>query len=700
MCYDAPSHMTTPEPSPPSSARLPVTGGDRRASGSGDRPVAGSGPYPLADQESWWTRANRTVFGGPRNLMDKKLFHSLTLVSVLAWVGLGADALSSSSYGPQEGWKVVREHPHIAVALAALTAVTVFIISTAYSKLIEIFPNGGGYGVASRMLGKRVGVVSGCALLIDYVLTITVSIAAMGDALFSFLPHTLLPWKFTSEAVLIVGLVLLNLRGVKESIAWLTPIFLVFILNHIVLIFGGIGLHLGDVGATAQKVADGFHADLGTVGWMGMFALLIKAYALGGGTYTGIEAVSNALPLLREPRVETAKRTMLLLAVSLAITASGLLLCYLLWNIGEVPEGKTANAVLAEKVGAHLPFGPGFVILTLVSEAALLVVAAQAGFIGGPRVLANLAVDSWMPHRFAALSERLNTENGIHIMGAAALAGLFVTGGDITMLVIMYSINVFLSFAMTMLGMVIWWVKTEATPWLRARRLALFGSGFLICATILIVTAYQEFDRGGSIALTCTGLLAALCLLIHAHYQLVLGKLRKLFAELGNLPRTAEKPKTPMDPKEHTAVVLVGGYGGLGIHTVLNVFRTFPGVYKNLVFVSVGVVDSGAFKGQDTIEELTRRTEDNLKKYVELANGLGVPSTYRFAIDTDAVDEVEKLCLAVSKEFPRTTFFAGKIIFQREHWYHWVLHNNTANAVQKRLHWSGKTMVILPARVR
>ena len=157
--------MTTPEPPRPSSARLPVASGDRRASagsersatGSGDRPVAGSGQFPLSDQESWWTRTSRRVFGGPRNLMDKKLFHSLTLVSVLAWVGLGADALSSSSYGPQEGWKVVREHPHIAVALAALTAVTVFIISTAYSKLIEIFPNGGGYANDSRAFHEWAG---------------------------------------------------------------------------------------------------------------------------------------------------------------------------------------------------------------------------------------------------------------------------------------------------------------------------------------------------------------------------------------------------------------------------------------------------------------------------------------------------------------------------------------------------------------
>jgi hypothetical protein len=686
--------MSTPDsvPPPPSPPQPPRPGSGRQATNGDSQGLEAAPSTPV--------RAMRFLFGGPRDLADKKLFHTLSLVSFLAWIGLGADALSSSSYGPQEGWKVVREHPHIALALAALTAATVFIISTAYSKLIEIFPNGGGYGVASRMLGARIGMVSGCALLIDYVLTITVSIAAMGDAMFSFLPKDWVAYKLECEVAVIAALIALNLRGVKESIVWLTPIFLLFIINHAVLIFGGIAINAGEIAHVAEKAADGFHTDLQSVGVLGMLALLVKAYSMGGGTYTGIEAVSNALPLLREPRVATAKRTMLYLAISLAMTAAGLLLCYLLWNIGEVPEGKTANAVLAEKVGAHLPFGGSFVVLTLVSEAVLLLVAGQAGFIGGPRVLANLAVDSWMPHRFAALSERLNTENGIYIMGVFALIALLLTGGDITTLVVLYSINVFLSFSLTMLGMVIWWARSRLAPGLRLRRLALFGSGFLICVTILAVTAWQEFDRGGSMALAVTGLLAALCLLIRAHYQLVLGKLRKLFSELGNLPRKPLPPAAPLDPREHTAVVLVGGYGGLGIHTVLNVFRVFPGVYKNLVFISVGVVDSGAFKGEDTIDELRRRTEDNLKKYVELANGLGVPSTYRFAIDTDAVDEVEKLCLQVAKDFPRATFFAGKIIFQRERWYHWLLHNNTANAVQKRLHWSGKTMVILPARIR
>jgi amino acid transporter len=678
---------STPEPQPPVSPP------------SGPRPNARSDVLPTAEEPTLMERTTRLLLGGPRDLRDRKLFHALTLVSVLAWIGLGADALSSSSYGPQEGYRVVREHPHLALALAVLTAGTVFLISSAYSRLIEVFPNGGGYGVASRMLGPRIGVVSGCALLVDYILTITVSIAAVGDALFSFLPPGLAPWKFPGEAVLIIGLIGLNLRGVKESIVWLTPIFILFVLVHLVLIGGGLILHLDATATVATRVTEGFQKDMTGIGAIGMLMLLLKAYSLGGGTYTGIEAVSNALPLLREPRVATAKRTMMYLAISLAVTAAGLVLCYLLWDVPEV-AGKTTNAVLAEQVGAHLPWGGGFVISVLVTEAALLVVAAQAGFIGGPRVLANLAVDSWMPHRFAALSERLNTDNGILIMGVLALGGLWWTGGDITMLVVMYAINVFLSFSLTMLGMIRWWWRAKDTATVKTRRIALFGSGFVICVTILGVTAWQEFDRGGSMALVVTGLLAALCLLIHAHYQLTIAKLRRLYSELGNQPRSQTPPKMPFDPKAHTAVVLVGGYGGLGIHTVLNVFKTFPHVYKNLVFLSVGVVDSGAFKGQDTLEDLQKRTDENLQKYVELANGLGIPSTYRMSVGTDAVDEVEQLCLNVAKEFPRSTFFAGKIIFQRERWYHWLLHNNTANAVQKRLHWVGRTMVILPARLR
>jgi hypothetical protein len=146
--------------------------------------------------------------------------------------------------------------------------------------------------------------------------------------------------------------------------------------------------------------------------------------------------------------------------------------------------------------------------------------------------------------------------------------------------------------------------------------------------------------------------------------------------------------------------VLVGSYGGVGIHTVLNILRTFPGHFKTIVFISVGVIDSGEFKGEHAVEDLRKRTEEMLTNYVTLAAGLGVSATSRMAIGTEAVAGAETLCLAVAREFPQVVFFAGKMIFQREKWYHRLLHNETALAVEKRLRWAGKAMVTLPVRVR
>lgn len=696
-----------------------------------NKPSEPSSDLPNNADVPAYNRVKRAVLGGPKNLYDKAVYHQLTLISLLAWIGLGGDALSSSSYGPSESFKVIKDHPHLAVALALASAATVFLISAAYSRLIDIFPNGGGYGVATRLLGPRVGMVSGCALLVDYVLTIAVSITACGAAIFSFVPfdwftpnaaalaqmindgvssdkaHELLiaaarkKWMFGLDVAAIVVLIVLNLRGLKESIVILTPIFLIFLLTHVVLLGGGIFLHLGDIPATAQTVSNGFSADYSTLGIMGMGILLLNAYALGGGTYTGIEAISNALPLMREPRVQTAKRTMLYMAISLAVMASGLLICYLLWGIQ--PEsgdhGKTMNAMLAEKVGIALGMDPWFAIITLLSEGALLLVAAQTGFIGGPRVLANMAVDSWMPRRFATLSERLNADNGIILMGIAALLMVWISDGNITVLVVIYAVNVFLSFFLTMLGMTILWIRRRALPGIRARRVALFGSGLLVCGVILVFTAWHEFYNGGAIGLVTTGVLAIACLLIRNHYHLVNVKVAKLFATLGSIPRASEISPGAPDPSKPTAVVLVGSYGGLGLHTTLNLFRAFPNHFKNLVFVSVGVLDSGEFKGEDTVDALKARTEDALAKYVAMANGMGVPASSRYSVGTDAVDEATALCLQVAKEFPKSTFFSGKIIFQREAWYQWILHNETAFAVQKRLHWEGKTMVVLPARI-
>jgi hypothetical protein len=154
-----------------------------------------------------------------------------------------------------------------------------------------------------------------------------------------------------------------------------------------------------------------------------------------------------------------------------------------------------------------------------------------------------------------------------------------------------------------------------------------------------------------------------------------------------------------IDPTQAAAAILVGGYSGLGIHTTLSAFKTFPGQFKSAVFLSVGVIDSRAFKTDDAPDRLRAQTEANLKRYVELMQAQGVPATFRMGIGTDVVSELEELCLAVARDFPRVTFFAGQLIFRNESWFQRILHNETAFALQKRLQLGGHTMVILPVRV-
>jgi amino acid transporter len=648
-------------------------------------------------------RIRRALFGRPRDLYDRQLSHRLALVPFLAWVGLGADGLSSSAYGPEEAFKALGEHRFLALGLAALMAMTVLVISAAYRRIIEEFPSGGGgYIVATRLLGPPAGVVSGSALLVDYVLTITISIAAAGDALFSFLPP---PWhgaKLPVEFGLILLLTALNIRGVRESVLTLLPVFLLFLITHMLLIGGGLAGHLPEIPTTVQGVRGGLERGVTTIGIGGLLLVFVRAYSLGGGTYTGIEAVSNGLPIMREPKVETGKRTMVYMGVSLAFTASGLLLCYLLWHVAPVP-GKTMNAALTERLVGNLPFGQTFVVLTLFSEAMLLVVAAQAGFIDGPRVLANMAVDSWVPHRFAALSERLTTQNGILLMGAAALAAQLYTAGDVGHLVVMYSINVFLTFSLSTFSMLRFWYqhRTSRREW--KGRLLLFSAAFALCATILVVTVYEKFSQGGWITVVITAVVIGGCFLIRRHYRTVAANIDQLYRELGEaieVRGTEAKVSPAVDPSRPTAVVLVASYGGLGIHTMLNIFRAFPGYYQQLVFASVGVVDSGEFKGEEAMENLQRRTRDTLDRYVVLASKFGVAATGRMGLGTDVVEEAERLCLAIAREFPQATFFSGRLIFQRERWYQRVLHNETALAIQKRLQWAGRTMVTMPIRVR
>jgi amino acid transporter len=663
-------------------------------------------------QISTFRKITTKVLGRPRNINDPSIFHKLSLIALLSWIGLGADGLSSSSYGPAEAVKVlyvrdpvtgvvIHSYLYLAIFLAIGTALTVFIISYTYSKIIERFPHGGGgYIVATHTLGKGAGVVSGSALLIDYVLTITVSIAACGDAIFSFLPSGYHQYSLLFKISLIFILIILNLRGIKESVTVLAPIFLLFIVTHVILLGYGIFSQAPAVSTHVTQFSTGLGGDLQAIGILGVLAIFLRAFSLGGGTYTGIEAVSNGLPVMREPKVKTGKKTMMYMAISLALVAGVLFVCYYLLDIQPV-AGQTLNAVLATKLFSGWPGGFWIAAVIIFSEGLLLFVAAQTGFIDGPRVMANMAVDSWFPKKFAALSERLTMRNGVLVMGIAALILMIGTAGDISALVIMYAINVFLTFSLSQLGMARLSIKTRKKKEHWIRYLLIFIIGFIVCFTILIVTIYEKLGQGGWLTLFITLIVIILCYFIHRHYSKIKKAMRK-FDELlllSSIHLVGHPNTKPVNQKQMTAVLLVSGYNGYGVNMFLSLIRNFPGLYKNIIFVSIAEIDSGTFKGAEEVEALKTSVQESLMKYVNLAQRLGFSSDYRMDIGTDVVETSSHLCESIAEEFPKVMFFTAKLVFRHETIFHKVLHNETAFSIQRRLQWKGLPVVILPVRI-
>ncbi len=663
------------------------------------------------DTSSSFKKIKTIIVGGARDPHDQKIFHKLSLIAFLAWVGLGSDGLSSSCYGPAEAFKALGGHPYLGIFVALGTGITIFIIAASYSHIIELFPSGGGgYLVASKLLSPNVGMVSGCALLIDYVLTITISIASGADAIFSFLPQSWYSYKLEFAVVGVIILLLLNLRGIKEAVIPLVPVFLLFVFTHLFAIGYAIISHaikFHEVyNATGQELSKSF----GTLGLFGVLFIVMRAYSMGAGTFTGIEAVSNGLPILREPRVATAKRTMHYMAFSLSITVIGLMIAYLLFKVEDQP-GKTLNAILFTNMsanwGGHIGFF--FVLITLLSEAILLFIAAQTGFLDGPRVLANMALDRWFPTRFAMLSDRLVTQNGILLMGITSLIMMLVSRGSVDFLIVLYSINVFITFSLSQLGMVKhWWqVRKSENKWLR--KLLLNGVGLILTSFILISVLIIKFGEGGWITLVITAGLVALTLIIKKHYLIAADLLRRLDtivdsveASIYNIQGDNEeevKDEPKFDPKGKTAAILVNGFNGLGLHTLLSVFRLFGGTYKNYVFVQVGSVDAGNFKGVDEIENLDKHIDTEANRYVKYMKEHNYYAEAFTSVGTDVVDEINNLVPQITSKFHNVVFFGGQLVFPEESFMTKWLHNYIVFAVQRKFYRQGIPFVILPIRV-
>jgi hypothetical protein len=491
----------------------------------------------------------------------------------------------------------------------------------------------------------------------------------------------------------------MNLRGVRESVLMWAPVFFVFLATHAVAILVAIGVHISDFGAVTERTQSQIELAHAELGLSGIAILFLRAFSVGAGTYTGIEAVSNGLPVLREPQVETGKRTMTLMGLSLGITVFGLLMAYMLVNV-QPEDGKTLNAVLFESITSTWPAGLGsaFVMVSLLSATALLFIAAQAGFLDGPRVLANMAQDRWFPSRFATLSDRFVAQNGILLMGAAALAVVIATDGSVGTLVILYSINVFLTFSLSQLGMCVHWVKQRGAGWKHG--LLINGLGLLVTSSILVALCTIKFFEGGWITLVATAVVVLLAVYVKRHYTRSFRKIRGLDDVLAGIERGETPTVTLPEPGAgRTAIVLCNGYNDLGVRTFFSIFRMFPRTFDRCIFVHIGAVDAGSFKGAAEIERLRESTDAQAAKYVELARRCGLAAEAAADISPDVYDAILGRLNGLLDEHAGAVVFAGQLSFQREtFWTRW-LHNYIVFAMQRELCRRDVPFVIVPINV-
>jgi amino acid transporter len=642
-----------------------------------------------------------------RDPMKWETWRHAALVAVLAWAGVGADSLSSANYGPEEAYKalMLSGHQPLVLWLALITALTVVVISLAYVQIIALFPNGGGgYQAATRLVHPYAGLLSGSALIVDYSLTIAISVAAASDALLSLAPVEWLQYKPFALAGGLMFLLFLNLRGIRESVLVLAPIFFGFLLTHVIMISFGIFAKSDEL---VQRVVEAEQMAEGVVSQGGIWALIAiiaTAYAAGAGTYTGIEALSNNAHALKPPRAQTGARAMALIAVSLAVVAGGIMLLYTVW-LPQLEPGKTLNAVVFEDTLQHLfpnyPIASEVALsIAMVFAAALLLVAASSGFLGGPAVLASMAIDKWAPHSFAHLSNKLVAQNGVLTMGTSAGVLLLFTGGQVHSLVVLYSINVFLTFSLSLTGLTRYNLahrRDKMAGWLVKFLIGLVA--LVVAVSILITLFLAKFSQGAWVAVVVTAMLAACGWWVRDHYRRFDRSMDRTFEDLLMRDPSAavEIPKGAR--MKRPVGIVTGPHGGAGLHALMHAQRLFRGQFDSVIIISAGEVDAEAYGGHEALERLKQQVGDRCAQIVAWSRDHGMPAKVYTGFSTDAVETLEELCLKVRADYPNVVFVATRPMTRPHGWASTLLHGGTALSLQRRLHGHDAPLIVLPMRV-
>ncbi|WP_107948553.1 APC family permease [Lysinibacillus parviboronicapiens] len=399
---------------------------------------------------------------------------------------LSSDALSSVAYGPEQILLVLMTVSTVAfwysLPIAFGVAVLLVALILSYRQVIFAYPHGGGAYVVSREnLGVNAGLVAGGSLLVDYILTVAVSVSAGTDAITSAFP-SLHAYNVVIAVFFVICLTLLNLRGVTESASILA--YPVYLFVAVMLLLIAVGIY--NV-ATGQVPAD-LHPKIGTpVAGISLF-LLLKAFASGSSALTGVEAISNAIPNFKNPAPTNAAKTLLAMGGILAVLFIGIV--SLAYFYGVVPnEQATVVSQIAEaSVGRNM-----FYYIVQGTTAMILVLAANTGYSAFPLLAVNLSKDGFIPRIFQIRGDRLGYSNGILMLGAAAIVLIILFDGTTELLIPLYAVGVFIPFTLAQTGMIRKWWREKPSGWMAKFTVNTIGAAIsFIVAMMFFVTKLAQ----------------------------------------------------------------------------------------------------------------------------------------------------------------------------------------------------------------
>lgn len=578
--------------------------------------------------------------------------HKLTRFAALAL--LSSDALSSIAYGTEQIVVVLVALSAAAIwyslPIAAFVIILLISLTLSYRQIIHAYPHGGGaYVVSSENLGKNAGLISGGSLLIDYMLTVAVSVSAGAEAITSAVP-ALYGHQVAISVTIVLLLMMLNLRGLRESASFLLfPVYTFILVISLLIVVGLYNIVTGAVPLQATALPGAAVPGVS-------IALILRAFSSGSSSLTGVEAISNAVPFFKKPRAKNAAATLTMMALILGFFFVGI--TFINYWYGIVPE---KEVTVLSQIGKAV-FGHGILYYVLqFATALILAVAANTGFSAFPVLAYNLAKDKFMPHMYQDRGDRLGYSNGIITLALGSIVLLFIFHGSTERLIPLYSIGVFIPFALSQTGMVVKW-KKEGKRWL-SKSIANITGAFISYAIIAILFVYRLGDIWPFFIIM--PIVMFIFYKIHDHYKKVAEQLR------------LENDAKLHDYDGNTVLVLVGNVTRVNIGA-LNYARSI-GDYVVAMHVSL-----------DEDVEKEKEIEAEFKKHFPDVRFSIVHSSYR-SIENPIIRYVDIVSKNAAKQNYTTTVLIPQFVPNRR-WQN-ILHNQTSLRLRLRLSWCENIVV-------